>query len=1003
MRIKQKATLMSRIVAPLLVTAIIQSALIVALLSLNGVFEQMRVNALNMLDERTQNKHQTLEMEMTINWSYLTSTEENIRETVTAVLAAQRKTFADIATNATLNASLSQAVAGELITCIRSNDTTGVFVIFNGIGVAGRPDTFAGVYIRDTDPNGDAADNSDLHMLRGLPPLSRKLDMSLDSFWQASFTFSGGEADAGNAYFYQPLRAAQNGKLGESLHDGFWSRPFHINGEGDGAVVTYTEPLFSESGVVYGVLGVELSVDYLISVLNEGEFSRTSRGCYFLGITQDNGKTYEKVTTGGAKYLQYFLAEDLTLTPQKSDNGRISVKSTRTTETLRGSVYPLKLYPSNTVYATQQWVLIGLEDESTLFAFVETVRRLFIMAAVIAALFGGVVAAFTGRGIVQPIVRLVNSLQRSDPNEELVLETTNIMEVDRLAEAITVLNRDVQEAATRLSKILRLAGLPVGVFEVRDDSEMAYCSDGVFTLLAREDLHTKDNLVWKAVCLDMVERAMEHPVEESVYRLCLPTGDRFVRIKRMPDQHGMVGTVLDVTAEMADRRRIELERDHDLLTGILNRRAFENEAHELFTRKDEALGVSAMIMLDLDNLKFLNDTYGHDCGDGYIRSFAETLGMFGSEQSLMARRSGDEFYVLLYGGKDKEQIRRRIQRGWNGILDRYYSLPDGTQYKMRVSAGVAWYPDDARELEQLVHFADFAMYTVKRSSKGTLVEFNAREYSEDSFLIRGRDALDRLIDNQLVRFAVQPILSARTGDVYGYELLMRTDVRELPDPMTVLRLASAEGKLQHIERLTWIKGLETAKAIIASRVTPPGAVFFLNSIANQKLTGEDERFVEENYGPLLSRLVVEVTESEKSDLACTAQKLSFVKRHGGRIAIDDFGTGYNSELALVQISADIVKLDISFVRGVNADHDKQALVRSLISFARQRGITVLAEGVETREEMRTLIRYGVDYLQGYYFGHPQFQPKNADKGIKQEIRRVVEEEDERGNQDGPYE
>lgn len=324
-------------------------------------------------------------------------------------------------------------------------------------------------------------------------------------------------------------------------------------------------------------------------------------------------------------------------------------------------------------------------------------------------------------------------------------------------------------------------------------------------------------------------------------------------------------------------------------------------------------------------------------------------------------------------------------------MARAYQLPDGTPYKMRVSAGVAWYPDDARTLAQLIHFADFAMYKVKRSAKGTLEEFSRQDYSEDSFLISGRDALDRLIDQQLVRFAVQPILSARTGDVYGFELLMRTNVRELPDPTTVLRLAGAEGKLPHIERLTWLKGLETVKAMMQNRATPPGAMFFINSVANQQLAAEDERLVEERYGGFLSRLVIEVTESERSEKAYTDRKLAFIRAHGGKIAIDDYGTGYNSEVALIQIGADIVKLDISFVRGVDTDTDKQALIRNLISYARERGIAVVAEGVETREEMRTLIRFGVDYLQGYYLGQPQYQPMNPDKLLRREIQRIVAE------------
>jgi EAL domain-containing protein (putative c-di-GMP-specific phosphodiesterase class I) len=284
------------------------------------------------------------------------------------------------------------------------------------------------------------------------------------------------------------------------------------------------------------------------------------------------------------------------------------------------------------------------------------------------------------------------------------------------------------------------------------------------------------------------------------------------------------------------------------------------------------------------------------------------------------------------------------------------------------------------------------MYRVKRNAKGTMLEFNINDYNEDGDLATGRDALNKMIDGQLIRFVMQPILSARTGDVMGYELLMRSDLRELPNPQAVLKLADAEGMLSTIERLTWLKGLDAAREMLEANGIREGTMFFLNSIANQTLCGEDERLVVKSFGSLLPRLVVEVTEQERNDRDDTDRKIRFVKNHGGKIAIDDYGTGYNSELALVKIDADIVKLDMSFVRGVDKDADKQALIRNLIGYARRRKIAVLAEGVETAEELRTLIGFGVDYLQGFYFGKPQYQPVAVDERLVREIRRASGEE-----------
>ena len=164
------------------------------------------------------------------------------------------------------------------------------------------------------------------------------------------------------------------------------------------------------------------------------------------------------------------------------------------------------------------------------------------------------------------------------------------------------------------------------------------------------------------------------------------------------------------------------------------------------------------------------------------QAFARCLSSFLSEQSLVARRSGDEFYVFLYGYQSKEKIRQIIRKVWTQIGHTTFPLA-GKDFKIRVSGGLAWYPDDASTYEELIRYADFAMYSVKHSEKGSIQEFERTSYQADSFLVRGQEELNRLIDHRLVRFAYQPVLEVATGSVYGYELLMRSQVEALRSPV----------------------------------------------------------------------------------------------------------------------------------------------------------------------------------------------------------------------------
>lgn len=302
MRAKRTTTVFRRIFLPLFLIAAIQALLLYGILFVNGVFVQFDQNALNTLQERTQNQYQNIRTHMINEWSNLLSTEEAIGTLVSNALIHQGKTWNDIQSDAALNASLIEDCSEELIYRLRSNKTTGIFMILDGVGVAGDPASYAGVYIRDTDPSSETSDDSDLHMVRGLPPLSRLLGLTLDSFWKAGFSFEGGAEDARNAYFYNPLREAQKGTSIKSQYYAYWSPVFQINPEGATPAITYSIPLINQNGYVYGVLGVELSQSYLQSVLSSGESTDSRNGFYYLGITRDGGKTYEKIATSGVRY-----------------------------------------------------------------------------------------------------------------------------------------------------------------------------------------------------------------------------------------------------------------------------------------------------------------------------------------------------------------------------------------------------------------------------------------------------------------------------------------------------------------------------------------------------------------------------------------------------------------------------------------------------------------------------------------------------------------------------
>ena len=332
-------------------------------------------------------------------------------------------------------------------------------------------------------------------------------------------------------------------------------------------------------------------------------------------------------------------------------------------------------------------------------------------------------------------------------------------------------------------------------------------------------------------------------------------------------------------------------------------------------------------------------------------------------------------YVLAVRQPDSNQYVPVMSTG--PLYTYLYSGGDGV-----LTAGEACYHKYSESYEQLIRYADFAMYSVKNMTKGRFAEFNITDYEKSAYLLHNSEELNRLIEEELLDYYFQPIVNARTGQVFGYEALMRPRLTSLETPLEVLSLAKSQGKLYQIERLTWFLAL---KSFTGFKNIPPDCRLFINSIANQGLSESDEKALEAQYGPCLGSLVVELTEEEERVESYTRKKISFLKRHGGQVALDDFGAGYNGEVSLLAVRPDFIKVDLSIVRNCHQDKNRQEMISNIISFARKNNSLVIAEGVQSREEMDTVISLGVDYLQGYYVGVPSLTSQPIPDKILKEI------------------
>ena len=231
--------------------------------------------------------------------------------------------------------------------------------------------------------------------------------------------------------------------------------------------------------------------------------------------------------------------------------------------------------------------------------------------------------------------------------------------------------------------------------------------------------------------LQRFERSCPHspaPDGAMLYHICLPSGkERYLRIETTREDGTQVGLAEDATANTLEKLRIEHECDYDTLTDLYNRRAFHRICAEFFC-SPEKLGHAALLMFDLDNLKQINDTFGHDWGDEYIRRTGECFAKNAPARTVCARISGDEFNALFYGYNDQDTLRADIRALKAALEHSVVQLPSGRELRVSVSGGIAWYPESSTNLITLRKYADFAMYQVKHSRKGELLEFDPEVY-----------------------------------------------------------------------------------------------------------------------------------------------------------------------------------------------------------------------------------------------------------------------------------
>ncbi|WP_169911619.1 bifunctional diguanylate cyclase/phosphodiesterase [Clostridium oryzae] len=467
-------------------------------------------------------------------------------------------------------------------------------------------------------------------------------------------------------------------------------------------------------------------------------------------------------------------------------------------------------------------------------------------------------------------------------------------------------------------------------------------------------------------------------VYENVYRMVCKNGEyKFILSKgnAIRDKNGRAIRIAGSHTDITQQKRIEDKLNsfayYDMLTGLPNSFLFEEKADNLIRNNTPF----ALLYIDIDNFKDVNDTVGHSSANILLKSISESLKEAVAMEDcteFVYRFSGDEFGVIIQNVKDEKQIVSKINCIFKAIRKSW--IIENQEYFISCSIGGAIYPCHGNSVSLLLQNSGAAMYYVKKKSKDGYCFYSNKIYEQNIKQMKMITDLKRAIENQEFMLYYQPIISISSGKLTGVEALIRWNHPEkgIISPMEFIPLAEERGLIYDIEK--WALRTAVMQKKYWEQQGHQNIKMSVNlsgkRVSNSELIKEVQQLVADT-SVKCDEIQLEVTETAvMEDIDASMEILKEIKKFGIKIALDDFGTGYSSLTYLKKLPIDVVKLDRNFIKNISKIGENEFIVEHIIKLTHELKLKIVAEGIETKEQLIFLKQNSCDYGQGYLFSRP---------------------------------
>lgn len=448
---------------------------------------------------------------------------------------------------------------------------------------------------------------------------------------------------------------------------------------------------------------------------------------------------------------------------------------------------------------------------------------------------------------------------------------------------------------------------------------------------------------------------------------------RFTNLLWIDGSEVIVCTASDITQKKKSQQKIEFQAHNDFLTGLYNRMKCESDLKKIIKQsvKDGAKG--ALMFIDLDDFKHINDGLGHQYGDVLLQQIAAGLQSIVGLRGKCYRMGGDEFVAIVMPDMFSEL--ERIANKVKDMFNKPWYLME-TEYFCTMSMGIAVFPDDSKDVHEIIRLADIAMYESKKNGKNGYTFYDSCSKLNTARRLDIENSMRQAVTSGIEEFVVfyQPVVDVRTGECSSCEALVRWDSKALGfmGPGDFIPLA------EYLGLITSIGDYVLEEACRQCRYWNEHGIPDFHINVNLSVVQLLQKDVAETVARILKKtgvnpknIVLEITESFAiNDMDRVLDIIKGIKKLGPRIALDDFGTGYSSLNYIKQLPLDIIKVDKTFIDDIVDDEYAQAFIKLIVELSDTIDTDIIVEGVENEAQLNILKELGVDYIQGFYYGKP---------------------------------